>query len=470
MRQKIVILLPVTALFFVSLLYLKTLAPTVLSGDGARFQLVALRLGISHPPGYPLYTLIAHLFSSIPLANPAFRVNLFSAVCGVLSLVSVYLITRKETGDVLIASLTCFVLAFSQMFWFLSIRAEVYTFYLLMLTIAIYFSLNLLSEFDTKTFWLSALFWGFYTSGRISALPSAFLFFAIVAIKTKPRLATLVSGAPFFFAPFLLSFFTVVIFDYFKIGYNYIDYYNQEFVVLPAADSLGHLLRRAKWILMAEQFRALLKFDVSVLVEGGTIFIRSLVKSNLTFLSILLSGLGFWHVLRGNISKALLLVGVMINNGAYFLFSLAGDRLTFLLPTFMILALLFAFGVRRLMDSLPAKIRPLMLTGFLCIPLFLVLSNYRGVDRSTLYGHEVLGNRVLLSAPPFSTVFVPWTFSTTLLFQQQVTGKRPDLTIVPMHEQNIQPFIANRKGPFYFLDLKEESWREVTQGGDNESL
>jgi tetratricopeptide (TPR) repeat protein len=43
-------------------------------------------LGIAHPPGYPTYVLIGKLFSVlIPLGNPAFRVNLFSATAAALT-------------------------------------------------------------------------------------------------------------------------------------------------------------------------------------------------------------------------------------------------------------------------------------------------------------------------------------------------------------------------------------------------
>ena len=36
------------------LLYILTLAPSVLPADAGEFQLVAATLGVAHPPGYPL--------------------------------------------------------------------------------------------------------------------------------------------------------------------------------------------------------------------------------------------------------------------------------------------------------------------------------------------------------------------------------------------------------------------------------
>src|SRR5437867_12522830 len=42
--------------------YLATLSPTVQGGDSGEFISVAYRLGIAHPPGFPLYTMLAKLF------------------------------------------------------------------------------------------------------------------------------------------------------------------------------------------------------------------------------------------------------------------------------------------------------------------------------------------------------------------------------------------------------------------------
>ena len=67
-------------------LYLKTLAPGVLNYarpemlDAAMLQVHAASLGITHPTGYPTWTMLTHLFTYLPVENVAFRTNLASAV------------------------------------------------------------------------------------------------------------------------------------------------------------------------------------------------------------------------------------------------------------------------------------------------------------------------------------------------------------------------------------------------------
>src|SRR5437899_7627932 len=60
--------------------YLFTLAPQVTLGFAGIFSTGAMYAGIPHPPGYPVWTLYAWLFTLLPLSNIAWRVALSSAV------------------------------------------------------------------------------------------------------------------------------------------------------------------------------------------------------------------------------------------------------------------------------------------------------------------------------------------------------------------------------------------------------
>jgi hypothetical protein len=72
------------------LVYLLTLYSTVAGGDAGELVVAAHGLHVAHPPGYPLYTLLAHLFSWLPVASVAWRVNLLSAVCAAATSALVY--------------------------------------------------------------------------------------------------------------------------------------------------------------------------------------------------------------------------------------------------------------------------------------------------------------------------------------------------------------------------------------------
>ena len=64
-------------------LFTSRMAPSVVPGDPGEYQIVASRWGIGHPPGYGFYALLGNVFAHlVPLGTSAWRVNLFSAVCG----------------------------------------------------------------------------------------------------------------------------------------------------------------------------------------------------------------------------------------------------------------------------------------------------------------------------------------------------------------------------------------------------
>jgi hypothetical protein len=65
----------------VFLIYLATLAPTTAFWDTSEYIAAAKVLGIPHPPGNPLFVILAHSFGLLPLAaSYAVRINLFAAV------------------------------------------------------------------------------------------------------------------------------------------------------------------------------------------------------------------------------------------------------------------------------------------------------------------------------------------------------------------------------------------------------
>lgn len=107
-------------------LYWNTLCPTVFWYDSAEFVTAAHTLGIPHPPGYPLYTLVAHPMSYLP-GNPARAINAFSALCAATAIGLVFLVARGLGAPRSGAGIAAAMVAVGPVFWFNSVVAEVYT-------------------------------------------------------------------------------------------------------------------------------------------------------------------------------------------------------------------------------------------------------------------------------------------------------------------------------------------------------
>ncbi len=107
-------------------IYVLTLSHTVALEDDGLFLMAGSHLGIAHPPGYPIYTFILHLFMQLPFGTPAFLGHLSSAVLGALSCGGVYLCARLLGAAALPALAAAWLFGVSEHVWSQSIIAEVY--------------------------------------------------------------------------------------------------------------------------------------------------------------------------------------------------------------------------------------------------------------------------------------------------------------------------------------------------------
>jgi hypothetical protein len=77
--------------------YLLTLAPTVTFWDAGEFIAAAKTLGIPHPPGTPLFVMIAHVWAMLfPIGEYAFRTNLLSALLSGMAAGCFFLVAHES--------------------------------------------------------------------------------------------------------------------------------------------------------------------------------------------------------------------------------------------------------------------------------------------------------------------------------------------------------------------------------------
>lgn len=65
------------AIITVFLIYVRTLAPSLLMGDCAELQTLSYTLGMTHPTGFPIYLLLGKLFTLLPFGD----VHIGSTLC-----------------------------------------------------------------------------------------------------------------------------------------------------------------------------------------------------------------------------------------------------------------------------------------------------------------------------------------------------------------------------------------------------
>ncbi|HEX6691143.1 MAG TPA: DUF2723 domain-containing protein [Burkholderiales bacterium] len=143
----------VAAALFV--LYAATAPRSVALEDDGLFILSSYFLGIEHPPGFPLHTLLGKLATLLPVGSVAYRVHLLSALFGALTCALVWLCARRLAEGRLPAYLAALGLGLMPVFWSQSVIAEVYTlntfFFALLLWLALQPGVG-------RLYWMALLF------------------------------------------------------------------------------------------------------------------------------------------------------------------------------------------------------------------------------------------------------------------------------------------------------------------------
>ncbi len=189
-RSKVILL--IVWMMLVAVLYATTLAVTVVQIDSGELAAVQSVLGIAHPTGYPLFTLIGRVFSMIPAGNG--KIVLLNLLSLILVLASVFvffctnrlLLMRTRAGDkpqvkvhgkpgkagytasreggikidstFLPALAGAGFLAFSRTVWNQSSSVEVYALHLFLVVLMLYFLFRAYQGRSDGTYWYMTLF------------------------------------------------------------------------------------------------------------------------------------------------------------------------------------------------------------------------------------------------------------------------------------------------------------------------
>lgn len=107
-------------------LYTFTLAPDLLPADAGEYQVVGAVLGVAHPPGFALYTLLSWLTTQVLFfVSPALAINFLSALIAAGTVSLLYRLVERETDSALAGVIAAGALAFSTTFWAQATTANV---------------------------------------------------------------------------------------------------------------------------------------------------------------------------------------------------------------------------------------------------------------------------------------------------------------------------------------------------------
>jgi hypothetical protein len=191
--------------------YFVAQCPTVEMIDSGELAMAAKNLGVAHPTGYPLYTLLGRIFAMLPLGSLIFRVNLLSLFCtafasGFLYLLISEFISDKNSGllaEAISATAALFV-ALSPVWWDQGTTNEVYSLNLLLISISVLGLAKFTRGGKVRWLILSAYLLGLSLANHLSAvyLIPGFLYLIIITLRReKTNRSSIISAAAGFVFP-----------------------------------------------------------------------------------------------------------------------------------------------------------------------------------------------------------------------------------------------------------------------------
>jgi hypothetical protein len=318
----------VTLTFFVI-----TLRPDVGgTEDSPKFQFVGRVLGTSHSPGYPFYAMATWAFGQLPIGTLAYRINLFSAVCGALSCLCIFLTARRLGVTTLLSIAAALAAATSYPVWSNSVTAEVYTLAAVLSGFAVYWLIAFAQTGAVWRLYAACAMWacGFGNHLTIVGILPAAVLYGIVKDRSvlKPRVA--ITAA-------IIGLIGVLQYSFIAIrtiqGAPYLE--ARADTVMGVFDVI--IARDVSWARFYQAQSAVAAIEVPMLLNG--------IRVNMGTIPIALAALAIVIAIRRRNAEVLLIFGAAAGTLAM-IANLWGDVVGFITPVCVQLWPLAALGLQ----------------------------------------------------------------------------------------------------------------------------
>ena len=469
------------AVFFVSLLlYTWTLAPTVTLVDSGELIVAAHFLGVAHPPGFPLYIVLAHLASHVPVGNIAQRIHFASALFAAIAAALVTLIIaelfiaqayvaakrklKRKKGDQakryppVSPSFTALapafagglLIAFSRTLWSYATITEVYTLNTLLIAIIFWLMARWRRRIleDRMASGLKAPFiirdydWLVYTAAGVFGLSLGVHHVTIGLMLPALALLVWATQGPHFFGSKRLLYAAAFAFVMLVIVYSY----------LPIAASRSPIINwgnprsvHAIWAhITGKQYQVFLSFDSKIigqqLIEFGKLLFREFGPWWLPIVPGLAVA-GFVQLFKRNRVIFWFLSLLVVTDVAYGVsYFIAEDKDAYYLPAFIAFAIATAFGLRWLLGLSVFKRESLttlpLITAvlILIVPAVALASNWPFNNRRHYFiAHDYVENILGSMERDSLLLTLDWQVASPMFYAREIEHLRPDVKVVDVN-------------------------------------
>ncbi|HEY5767018.1 MAG TPA: DUF2723 domain-containing protein [Candidatus Udaeobacter sp.] len=464
-------------MFLVALVvYSWTLAPTVTLTDSGELIVVAYGLGVAHPPGFPLWVMLAHLASLVPVGSVAVRINFSSAVfaafaCAMLTLVVAELlvtascfaaprrrnraarqgsnIESSKRGGILVfapAVAAGLLMAFSRTLWSYATITEVYTLNTLLVLLVFFLVVrwrrriietrtNSSAVFATHDTWI-------YTAAFVFGL--AMGVHHVTVALTLPAIAVVVyrTEGPKFFASRRLLYAALISITALILVYTYLPWA----ALRSPAMNWGNprSLQEIWWHITGRQYRVFFSFSPAAMGAQFIEFCR-MVFREFGFawlpLPLFLAGAGLASAYKRDRTAFWFLLLTVLADLAYALsYEIAEDKDAYYLPAFISIAIGAGLGIHWLIQLAASRRSPIW-TPSVAAATAIVLTlgtafaaNWPFNNRRHYFiADDYVENFFSTIATNGLLLTQDWQVASPMLYAQEIEQRRRDVKVVDIN-------------------------------------
>ena len=465
------------AVFVVALVvYSWTLAPTVTPTDSGELILAAYGLGVAHPPGVPLWIMLAHLASLVPVGNVAARINFSSAVfaalaCAMLTLVVAELVgtasdfaelrprnkasrhgsntERSKAGRLLMFAPAVgagLLMAFSRTLWAYATLTEVYALNALLILLVLFLVVRwrrriIETRTDSRAPVATHDTW-IYTAAFVFGL--AMGVHHVTVALTLPAIAVLVyrTEGLKFFASRRLLFAALISLGALILVYSYLPWAASRSPAMNWGNARS--LQEIWWHITGRQYRVFFSFSTSTMGPQFVEFCRMALRE-FGFawlpLTLFLAGAGLKSAYKRDRTAFWFLLLILLADLAYTLsYEIAEDKDAYYLPAFISIAIAAGIGIHWLIQLAVSR-RSQVWTPSVAVATTIVLTSATAFAANWSFNNrrhyfiadDYVENLFSTIAPDGLLLTQDWQVASPMLYVQEVEQRRPDVKAIDIN-------------------------------------
>jgi Protein of unknown function (DUF2723) len=468
-----------TIVFVVVLaVYVATLAPTVTFVDSGELIVASKYLGVAHPPGTPLYLLLAHLFTLLPVGNVAWRVNLASALFAAVAAattslleIEILCVTKKrfaaesstrrkdksharkradrkrrvaqtfDNAPIAVRLATAFLpaliaglmLAFSRTLWSFATVAEVYTLNTLLIVIVLFLMFRWRRSRQIRILYLAMFIFGLALGVHHATVGVILPALALVVVRTE--------GWRFFKSTRFL-YASLVSFGAMVLIYAYLPLAAMRSPIINWGDP--RTLQRIWWHVSGRQYQVFLSFSLEQMMKQAAAFGGLAAKEFGPLwlpLAFLLAFLGLAYSFRRDRTVFYFLLLVILTDLAYSLnYEIAEDKGAYYLPAFLSVVIAAGLGARWLINyAVEQRWHKNILVWIATLiamlaPMLAVASNFAVSNRHQYFlAADYINNIESAIAPNGMLLTGDWQVYSPLLYLREIENQRRDIIAIDVN-------------------------------------